>query len=355
MKYLCSFVIPITATIGLLYGGIWAWLTVALIFLGVPLLDAIVGRDRRNLDLEQESQQMRSVPHSLILYGYLPIQIGLTFLLGSVWRESSASGITRFGWILSVALCTGGMGITVAHELIHRHSLAERWVGRLLLMTVLYMHFAIEHIRGHHAKVGTIDDPATARQGINVYRFMITTIPSQLLSAWQLECTRLRKHQRSMWSWRNEMLLFAMIQLAWLVLLAFCFGFVFLPIYLAVAMLSVLLLEMINYVEHYGLERIQLPTGRYEAVKEHHSWNSDHLVSRALLFELTRHSDHHLVATRPYQTLRSISGFPDLPSGYPGMLLLTLIPPVWFAVMDPKVESVKQRLINSGTTECGNG
>ena len=355
MKYLCSFIIPITVLVGLWYGGYWAWLTVAIVFLGVPLLDAVVGRDRRNLEEGQEAQQLRSVPHSLLLYTYLPIQIGLILFLGWVLKESSEPWAVRIGWILSVALCTGGMGITVAHELIHRRSLAERWLGRLLLMTVLYMHFAIEHVRGHHAKVGTGDDPATARQGISVYRFMITTIPAQLLSAWKLECTRLRKHQWPIWSLRNEMLLFAGIQLLWLGMLACICGLAFLPLYFLVALLSVILLEMINYVEHYGLERGKLPSGRYEAVHEHHSWNSDHLVSRVLLFELTRHSDHHLVATRPYQTLRSITGAPDLPSGYPGMLLLTLIPPVWFAVMDPKVESVKQGLMNSGTAEYGNG
>jgi alkane 1-monooxygenase len=342
MKYLCSFIVPITATIGLWCGGPWAWLTVVLVFLGVPLLDALVGRDRSNLEKGQDARQMRSVPHSLILYAYLPIQIGLILLLGWIWKNSTEPWWSRIGWILSVALCTGGMGITVAHELIHRRSKTEGWIGRLLLMTVLYMHFAIEHVRGHHARVGTGEDPATARQGINVYRFIIATIPAQWRSAWQLECARLRKHQWRVWGWRNEMLWFAAIQLGWLGLLVGFFGLAFIPIYLAIVFLSVVLLEMINYVEHYGLERFQISSGRYEAVKEHHSWNSDHLVSRALLFELTRHSDHHLIATRPYQTLRSIAGAPDLPSGYPGMLLLTLVPPLWFAIMDPKVELARR-------------
>lgn len=341
MKYLFSFLIPSTVAAGLYFGGPWAWMTVAVVFIGVPLLDRILGRDRTNLGTLEEKKASESAPYSWILYAYLPIQIGLLFLLGWTWNHSNEPLWVRAGWILSVALCTGGMGITVAHELIHRRSLAERWIGRLLLMTVLYMHFAIEHVRGHHAKVGTLEDPATARKGIDVYRFILYTIPGQLRSAWNLEVARLRKHQWSIWSWRNEMLIFAVMQLLWLSAIGFYFGPAFLPIYVSVAVISFLLLEMINYVEHYGLERTQLPNGRYEAVRDHHSWNSDHRMSRALLFELTRHSDHHLVATRPYQILRSPEAHTDLPSGYPGMILLALVPPLWFAIMDPRVEQAK--------------
>jgi alkane 1-monooxygenase len=342
MKYLFSFLIPLTVALGLLLGGAWSWLTVGIVFIGVPFLDRILGRDRSNLDEDAESRAAESAPYSVILYAYLPIQIGLLFLLGWTWTHSTAPFWVQAGWILSVALCTGGMGITVAHELIHRRSLAERWIGRLLLMTVLYMHFAIEHVRGHHAKVGTVEDPATARKGIDVYRFIATTIPSQLRSAWMLEVARLRKHHWPIWSWRNEMLVFAVLQSLWLLLIGCCFGPMFLPVYLSVAAISFLLLEMINYVEHYGLERTQLPNGRYEAVRDHHSWNSDHRVSRALLFELTRHSDHHRVATRPYQILRSPDAGTELPSGYPGMILLALVPPVWFAIMDPRVERARE-------------
>lgn len=350
MKYLLSFLIPASVAAGLWYGGPWAWLTVVIVFVGVPFLDRLFGRDPTNLDPSAEKRASESAPYSLILYAYLPIQIGLLFLLGWVWNNSEAAIWVRIGWVLSVALCTGGLGITVAHELIHRRSLLERWIGRLLLMTVLYMHFAIEHVRGHHAKVGTCEDPATARKGTDVYRFIATTIPGQLKSAWNLEVARLRKHQKPIWSFRNEMLLFAAMQSLWLSLIGWCFGAMFLLVYLTVAMISFLLLEMINYVEHYGLERNQLPNGRYEAVRDHHSWNSDHRASRALLFELTRHSDHHLVATRPYQILRSPEAQTELPSGYPGMILLALIPPVWFAVMDPRVERARRATVENATS-----
>jgi|688.fasta_scaffold46931_2 alkane 1-monooxygenase len=347
MKYLGSFLIPLAAAIGLWFGGVCAWVTVLFVFIGIPLLDALFGRDRKNMDPESEKDLSKSTLHNLMLYAHLPLQISLIGLLGWVWAKPDIPLWVRIGWILSVALSTGGIGITVAHELIHRRTVAERWIGRLLLMTVMYMHFAIEHVRGHHAKVGTGDDPATARQGINVYRFMWLTIPAQFRSAWKLESARLQKQQWRFWSWRNEMLLFGLLQISWLVILGFTFGIAFIPIYLTVALVSVALLEMINYVEHYGLERIQLTTGRYEAVKEHHSWNSDHRISRALLFELTRHSDHHLVATRPYQILRSFEKAPELPSGYPGMLLLTLVPPLWFSVMDPKVEQARRLAVQA--------
>lgn len=339
--YLASFLVPGTATLGLALGGPWAWLTVAGVFIAIPALDAWVGirENREENSFEETSIQAARANrlYSWILYAHLPVQILLIFYLGATWNHSQAHPMVRLGWILSVILSTGGIGITVAHELIHRRTLAERWIGRWILMSVLYMHFAIEHVRGHHALVATDQDPASAPQGMSVYRFMLGTVPGQWRSAWRLEAKRLAKHGLNLWSFHNEMLVFVMIQAAWIALIVTLFGTAFLPVYLAVAILSFLLLEIVNYIEHYGLRREKGTNGRWESVRESHSWNSNHRISRMLLFELSRHSDHHMSAEKPYQVLLNEPASPQMPNGYPGMVLLALVPPLWFSIMDRRL------------------
>lgn len=337
MPYLWSFSIPASAAIGLWLGGPFAFLTPLLVFVAVPLLDIGFGRDDRNLDPAAEARAKSRPLYSWILYAYLPVSVALMLALGHRLTLADASLAEQAGWILGVALSVGGIGITVAHELVHRPSAVEQWIGKGILMTVLYMHFAIEHVRGHHALVATEEDPATARKGESVYGFLLPSIIGQLVSAWRLETRRLAKRSLGTWSLRNGMIQFALIQGLWLLTLAWLFGPAFLPAYLLTAFLSFSLLEVVNYIEHYGLERGRDTDGRYERVDAHHSWNSDHVVSRALLFELTRHADHHAHASRPYPILRSLDDGPQLPTGYPGMILLALVPPLWFRVMDARL------------------
>jgi alkane 1-monooxygenase len=202
------------------------------------------------------------------------------------------------------------------------------------------MHFAIEHVRGHHARVATDADPASARLGQSLYAFVPRSILRQFLSAWTLESQRLSRTGRRVWSLRNEMLVGLLLQAVWLAGIAALFGPGVMAAFVAVAVIAVVLLETVNYVEHYGLRRALGADGRPEPVRAHHSWNSDHVVSRALLFELPRHTDHHMNGGRPYQTLRSVSGAPQLPAGYPAMVMLALLPPLWSRVMDPRVAAV---------------
>jgi alkane 1-monooxygenase len=339
--YTASFLVPALAALGLGLGGAWAWLTVAGVFIAIPLLDALIGVHDGNLDEQTIQAARRNRLYSLILYAHLPIQIVLVMYFAYVWTTSNSHWWVRIGWVLSVMLSTGGIGITVAHELIHRRTSWERWIGKFMLMTVLYMHFAIEHVRGHHALVATDEDPASAPKGMNVYRFILGTIPSQWLSAWRLEAKRLAKHSRPTWSVGNEMLWYLAIQAGWLLLISILFGVSFLPVYITVAAFSFLLLEIINYVEHYGLRRVRAHHGRWEAVSESHSWNSNHRVSRMLLFELSRHSDHHMSAEKPYQALRTEEASPQMPNGYPGMVLLALVPPLWFSIMDRRLPTTR--------------
>jgi alkane 1-monooxygenase len=338
-RFFAAYFIPLSAAIGLWLGGAWAWLTVVFVYGLVPVVDRWVGGDTRNLEGEALVAARASRTADWALYVALPVQLGLFWGLAGAW-QGEAGVLERAGWVLSTALACGGLGIVIGHELVHRRDRREYWVGKLLLGTVLYMHFAIEHVRGHHARVATDDDPASARRGQTVYGFIPGSVLRQFASAWALEAERLARTGRGPWTWRNEMLVGLALQVAWLAAVALAFGREVMAVFIAVAALAVGLLEVVNYIEHYGLRRRRDATGRLEPVRAHHSWNSDHVVSRALLFELPRHTDHNINGGRPYQTLRSVAGAPQLPAGYPMMVLMALWPPLWFRVMDPRVAAV---------------
>lgn len=370
-KYLPSYSIPITAFLGILLAtdsavltgvlqailgasigaqaaqGVqsvlptspfWAFLTPIYIFLLIPFVEWMVGADPSNHDAEAEERAKASKAYSLLLWSYVPIQYALTGFLLWIAAAGHLSGLALAGAILSVGVSNGGTGITVAHELIHRSSRFEQWLGRALLLSTFYMHFAIEHVYGHHKHVATDEDPATAKKGENFYRFWLRTVPEQYLSAWMIERERLRKKKKGFWTLSNEMILFHLLQVSLVAGIGFTLGWTVAGVFLLSCLIAFSLLEAVNYLEHYGLERHEQENGRFEKVDHHHSWNSDHVVSRMFLFELSRHSDHHAVASRKYQVLRSFEESPQLPTGYPGMVLLALLPPLWFKVMDPLVD-----------------
>ena len=335
-----AYLVPATAALGLLWGGPWAWLTVLFVYGIVPVADALLGEDARNLDDAAQQRAAASRAASFPLYLALPVQVGLFGLLAAAWQGEAAWWV-RVGWIASTAITCGGLGIVIGHELVHRRDRREYWLGKLLLGTVLNMHFAIEHVRGHHPRVGTDEDPASARRGQGVYGFIPASVLRQFASAWRLEAERLARAGQGPWTLDNEMLVGLALQAAWLAAAALLFGLQVMAVFVVVAALAVALLEVVNYIEHYGLRRGHDAAGRPEPVRAHHSWNSDHRVGRALLFELPRHTDHHMNGGRPYQTLRSVPGAPQLPAGYPAMVMLALLPPLWFRVMDPRVAAVE--------------
>ncbi len=244
--------------------------------------------------------------------------------------------LTRVGRITAMGMLCGVMGINVAHELGHRKRKYEQQMSKLLLLTSLYMHFFIEHNRGHHKHVSTAEDPSSARLGESLYAFWIRSVVLSYLSAWKLEAGRLRKKGQRTFSIHNEMLQFQVIQLTFLLVVGYVYGWAVMLYYVLAAIMGFLLLETVNYIEHYGLSRNKTDRG-YERVMPAHSWNSDHLVGRIMLFELSRHSDHHYIASRKYQVLRHMNDSPQMPTGYPGMMLMATVPPLWFYVMDSRI------------------
>jgi alkane 1-monooxygenase len=223
-----------------------------------------------------------------------------------------------------MGILSGIFGINLAHELGHRSKKAEQFMAKSLLLTSLYMHFFIEHNKGHHTHVSTPDDPSSAKYKQSVFSFWLQTFPGTLRSAWRIDA--------------QQTMLFIFIQLSFLAVIGWFFGTLVMGSFMAAALIGSIQLETVNYIEHYGLARDRVESGRYERVKPHHSWNSNHIMGRLLLFELSRHSDHHYQASRKYQVLRHQEDTPQMPTGYPGMILLALIPPIWFRVMDAQMK-----------------
>ena len=231
------------------------------------------------------------------------------------------------GRVFSMGLVTT-FAINLAHELGHRQTWGEQFLSKLMLLTTLMMHFFIEHNRGHHKNVATFEDPSTARKGETVYAFWFRAILNEYLSAWRLEKKRLEVIKQSNFSFQNEMVQFQIIQVLFVGLIYFLFGGYILLAFLFNAAIAYVSFETVQYLEHYGLQRKRNEKGRLERVKAHHSWNSNHVFGRLMMFNLSRHSDHHYKAHKKYQVLNHHDDAPQLPTGYPGMMILSLIPPM---------------------------
>jgi alkane 1-monooxygenase len=245
------------------------------------------------------------------------------------------------GATLSVGATTGAIGMAVAHELIHRRHGYARAFGAILLASVTYPHFAIEHVKGHHRHVGTPRDPATARLGESLYRFVPRSVVGGLISAWQIERLRLWEREAGTWSRHNVMLRYAALVLATYGAIAIVLGPLALALFAGQSLVAIAALEVINYIEHYGLLRKKSSAYEYERVKPEHSWDSPNRISNWMLMNLPRHSDHHLSAAKRYQSLELLTHAPRLPGGYGAMFLLALVPPLWFRVMDPRVAAAR--------------
>lgn len=335
------FVPVVLAALGLAWGGLWTWATVAFVFGLIPALDLIAGRDVVNPEPETYEAPPAHLAFRLMSWSICPALLGLTG--ASAWAVGS---FTYAPWelagiVFSCGVAAGGLGITVAHELIHKSGAFERGLGQALLLNSCYMHFYIEHLIGHHGRVATPDDPASARLGESFYAFYPRTVIGSFKSAWGIEAQRLQRQGHGPWTGRNRMIWYQLAPLALAIALGLAFGPLAAAFFLAQGFVGFSLLEVVNYLEHYGLERAELPNGRYERVAEHHSWSCANRLTNWFLFQLQRHSDHHMNAARRYEALRHMEGSPELPTGYAGMIWLALVPPLWRRVMDPRVAAVR--------------
>ena len=313
------------------------WLGALLTFVVVPLLDQLVGpdttTDNNYVDLDDD-RFYRWVVYLFLPGQYLSLVFACWVYSGGGWVVLTP--VDRLGLLLTVGI-VGGIAINAAHELGHKNVRLERRLSKIALAQTCYGHFFVEHNRGHHVNVATPRDPASSMLGQSVYRFVPRSVLGGLRSAWALESRRFVRLGRSPWTLRNNILNAWLMSAALFLGLTVWFGPVVVPMLLGQAVVGFCLLEVINYLEHYGLRRQRLANGRYERVSPRHSWNSNTLVANAFLYHLQRHSDHHANPQRRYQELRGLDDAPQLPAGYGTMFLLALVPPLWRRVMDPRV------------------
>lgn len=319
--FLASLALPPLVVVGWWLGGGWVFLLPVVVWVVLPVLDLLIGPDPRNPSPDTVAALDSDPFYRAVLWLQAPIVIGLI-----VWACSVADAATPLefvGLALATGLVSGGIGIVVAHELGHRRNAPDRFVAHALLAFVGYMHFFVEHNKGHHARVGTPADPATARPGESFWHFFPRTVVGQYRSALGID--------------RRRTLAYSAAPVAIAAALGAAFGPAAVGLFVLQAFNAVLQLELTNYVEHYGLQRTEVAPGRYERVALRHSWNSSSRLSNLLLFNLQRHAHHHINVGKPYQSLEHFDDSPQLPAGYLLMLPLAMVPPLWRRVMAGRV------------------
>ena len=337
MKYLLAYSIPFFGLLGIYFQGIWSYTVVIYVFVLIPILELFLPIDASNYSENEVESRLKNKLYNGLLYLNIPIVYGCLYFTFTIVKTKELTYFELIGIVLSLGIILGSNGINVAHELGHRKLLFERLLGKLLLIPSHYTHFFIEHNHGHHLHVSTPEDPSTAKYNQNLYSFWVQSVTGTYVKAWQIQKKINRSEKISFFSLRNDMFWFTIIQICYLLLVFNFFGLKVLLVAVFSGITGFLLLETINYIEHYGLQRKLLPSGRFERVTEKHSWNSNHVLGRIILYELTRHSDHHFKSSKEYQILEHHEESPQLPYGYPASMVLSFIPPLWFALMNNKI------------------
>ena len=354
--WLIGLVVPTLAFFGY---GLWAatgigaffWIGPVVILVIVPAIDLFAGLDRSNPPDDVIEALESDKYYRWITYLFLPIQyvgfLGAFYLIAHGdpfallgWQsQGDLSVIDKIGLAISVGTI-GGIGINTAHELGHKKESHERWLSKIALAPTFYGHFYIEHNRGHHVRVATPEDPASSRFGENLYQFWPRTVLGSAKSAWSIEKRRYARRKQHPFRIGNDVLNAWLMSVVLWGAMTVWLGPGILPYLVIQAIVGFSLLEVVNYMEHYGMLRQKVGAPgkeRYERVDPSHSWNSNNIATNVLLYHLQRHSDHHANPTRRYQSLRDFEESPVLPTGYAGMIVLALVPPVWRRVMDPRV------------------
>jgi alkane 1-monooxygenase len=325
------------AMVGLLKGGAWTGAAAAMSFIGLPLLDQLLGKDDVSPSAEQAVSLETSRGYRYVTYAVGIVQTAYLVACIVLWSSRDWTAWEYALHVVSTGVVTGGIGITVAHELVHRTSRIERWLGSFMLHQVAYAHFGVEHIEGHHRNVGLRSDPATARMGENVYTFIVRCVVFSWWQVWEIEADRNRRAGVAPYGVHNRMWRWTLSFPVGVVVIGLAAGWFTAVLAVAQAIIAIIMLEMVNYVEHYGLERREIKPGVLERVTAKHAWEARHRASNVGLFKLQRHADHHIAPQRRYQSLRVHDESPQLPHGYPVMLMLSLVPPLWRAVIHPRI------------------
>ena len=337
LRFLLAWLLPLLTIFSILRAPALAALWTLALWLAIALGDAWAPGGNRSPGPVVSAAS--SGYFSWLLRGYVLLQLALIAV--GAQAALQADWPTLLGIAFSVGFITGSQGITFAHELGHSKSKLDRLCAWVLMSSVGYGHFMVEHYRGHHPRAATFEDPASARRGESLYRFLPRTLWGSLASGWRLEAQRLAQFRSG---WMRSPLAWSTVAS----LMPFVFVALYLPGLTAIkviaflalqAAVAFLMLEVVNYIEHYGLQRGQ-QDGRREAFGLMHAWNADHVLTNSMLANLQRHSDHHMHAWKAYPTLKALPG-PQLPTGYAGCLMLALLPPLWFSMMHRRLDALQ--------------
>jgi alkane 1-monooxygenase len=343
IKYFLVYLLPLSVYFSFNTQGWMTFFPMFLFFFLLPLIELMIKPDNVNLEKRKAEDEKNRSFYDWILYLTVPVQVGFLIYFIVIIKQTPAYTVEFFGKISSMGLMCGIIGINVGHELGHRLSRTQQFLGEILLLSSLDTHFLPYHNGGHHRNVATPKDSATATKNQLLFSFWITSHFGSYIEAWKLENNKLRKQGKSIMSFSNRMVGYSVANVILIVLIYYFFGATVLVAFCLAAIQGILLLETVNYIEHYGLLRKQSDTGIYEQVRHIHSWNSDHPLGRLFLFNLSRHSDHHYNGSKKYQILESVEESPQMPTGYPGMMLLAFFQPFWFWVMNKELSNLQKQ------------
>ena len=337
MKYLWAYSVPVIGILGIYFQGFWCWSALIYAFVLLPIGEMLLPIDTDNYSDEEIKSKLQNKIYDIMLYLNVPIVYGSVLYALYVVTNNNLTLTEIVGIIMSLGVILGANGINVGHELGHRKTTFEKMLGKMLLMPSHYTHFFIEHNHGHHLHVSTPNDPSTAKYNQNLYVFWWQTVTGTYRQAWKIQLNLNKTKNRKIYAIKSDMFWFTIIQISYLIALYISFGTLGLIVGFFAGIIGFLLLETINYIEHYGLKRNLTASGRFERVSEKHSWNSNHVLGRIVLYELTRHSDHHFKSQKEYQILEYHDVSPQMPYGYPTSMVMSFFPPLWFAVMNKRV------------------
>jgi alkane 1-monooxygenase len=334
LRYL---LLPAIVVAGNYFGGWWNFIVPVICFVIHPLF-SLVGRSKK-ADQHDEHDDYPSVAYRIVALLFVPVLLAVTVWAIYQIQRGSFSAIEFCGLVLSTGIMNGVIGFTLAHEFIHRFNKTDRAAGLLLLLQNNYLHYSIEHIGGHHVYACTSKDPHTARLNESFYQFLPRAMKYTFINAWEIECRRLFKKNHSIRGLHNRMIVFCVLQLSLSIIIIVFAGWLAFLFLLFQGMVAIGLLHATNYLQHYGLMRKEEQPGYYEKVNTHHAWNSPHPKDGLSLFRVENHADHHMHPSRTYEQLSPHEDSPEQPAGYSGMILLALMPPLWFRIMNKRIPS----------------
>jgi len=337
LKYFGVYFTPFLALISLNNSGIMAYFGIFVLYLAIPIFEVVLPKDSYNLNKAEKELAKSDWFYDFVLYLLVPLHLYVVYVFLLAVSNPEIGSADLIAYVLMMGTVLGVNGINGGHELGHKIGEPFKlFMAHVLLTTSFQNHFMTYHNSGHHRDVATPNDLTSAKKGDIFYLFAIRSQIGGYFKTWRLEAEKSRRMGRS--PFLNPMILFTIIPWSFILLIYFFFGSKIAGLYFIAAVFGISILEAQNYFSHYGLRRKQRENGTYENVKVIHSWNSDHLLGRILLFELTRHSDHHFMGAKPYQVLESREESPMLPYGYPAMLILSYFPFLFIPIMEKELE-----------------